>query len=51
MATPSSIKSDSSALVAFATHVRDRLADTLEQSQYQQLYGDLKDRMLTLNLD
>ena len=51
MATPSSVKSDSSTLVAFAQHVRDRLADTLELTQYQQLYDNLKNHVLSLDLD
>ena len=51
MATPSSVKSQSSALVAFAEHVRDRLADTLELTQYQPLYDDLKTRLSTLELN
>ena len=51
MATPSSVKSKSSALVSFAEHVRDRLADTLELTQYQPLYDKLKTRLLTLELD
>ena len=48
MTTPSSVKSDSATLVAFAQHVRDRLTDTLEQAQYQLLYDDLKDRLSRL---
>ena len=51
MATSSSVKSKSSALVAFAEHVRDRLADTLELTQYQPLYDDLKTSLSTLELD
>ena len=51
MATPSSVKSQSSALVTFAQHVRDRLADTLELTQYQQLYDDLKNHVSSLDLD
>ena len=51
MATPSSVKSQSSALVAFAQHVRDRLADTIELTQYQPLYDDLKNCVSTLDLD
>ena len=51
MVTQSSVKSDSSALVAFAKHVRDRLADTLEQTQYQLLYDDLKNRLSRLDVD
>ena len=51
MATPSSVKSQSTALVAFAHHVRDRLADTLELTQYQPLYDDLKNCMSTLDQD
>ena len=51
MATPSSVKSQSSTLVAFAEHVRDKLADTLELAQYQPLYDDLKTRLTALELN
>ena len=51
MATSNSVKSYSSALVTYAQHVKDRLADTLELTQYQQLYDDLKTRLSTLKLD
>ena len=51
MATPSSVKSQSSALVAFAEHVRDKLADTPELTQYQPLYDDLKTRLAALELN
>ena len=51
MATPNSVKSQSSALVAFAQHLKDRLADTLELTRYQPLYDDLKTRLSTLDLD
>ena len=51
MATPSSVKSQSSALVTFAQYVKDRLADTLALTQYQPLYDGLKTRLSTLELD
>ena len=51
MATPSSVKSQSSALVAFAEHIRDKLADTLELAQYQPLCDDLKTRLAALELN
>ena len=49
MATPSSVKSQSSALVAFAQHIKDRLADTLELTQYQPLYVDPRDGSTVYN--
>ena len=51
MATPGSVKGQSSALVAFAEHDRDKLADTLELTQYQPLYDDLKTRLAALELN
>ena len=51
MATPSSVQSQSSALVAFAEHIPDKLADTLELAQYQQLFDDLKTRLAALELN
>ena len=51
MATPSSIKSQSSALVAFAEQIQDKLADTLELAQYQPLYDEIKARLAALELN
>ena len=51
MATPSSVKSQSSTLVAFAEHIRDKLTDTLELAQYQPLYDDLKTHLAALELN
>ena len=51
MATPSSVKSQSSALVVFAEQIRDKLADTLALAQYQPLYGTLKSRLADLHLN
>ena len=51
MVTPSSVKSQSSAQVAFAEHIRDKLADTFELAQYQPLYDDLKIRLAALELN
>ena len=42
MATPSSVKSQASALVAFAEQIRDKLADTLDLAQYQPLCDEIK---------
>ena len=51
MATQSSVKSQSSALVAFAEHIRDQLADTLDLAQYQPLYDTFKSRLADLQLN
>ena len=51
MATPSSVKSQSSAIVAFAEQIRDKLADTLDLAQYQPLYDTLKSRLDDLHLN
>ena len=51
VATQSSIKSQSSALVAFVEHIRDQLADTLDLAQYQPLYDTLKSRLADLQLN
>ena len=51
MATQSSVKSQSSALVALAEHIRDQLADTLDLAQYQPLYDILKSRLADLQLN
>ena len=51
MATQSSVKSQSSAQVAFAEQIRDKLADTLELAQYQSLYNEIKARLATLELN
>ena len=51
MATPSSVKSQSSAIVAFAEQIRDKLADTLDLAQYQPLYDTLKSRLDELHLN
>ena len=51
MATQSSVKSQSSALVPFAEHIRDQLAETLDLSQYQPLYDTLKSRLADLQLN
>ena len=51
MATPSSVKSQASALVAFAEQIRDKLADTLDLAQYQPLYNDLKSSLADLQLN
>ena len=51
MATPSSVKSQSSALVAFAEQIRDKLADTLDLAQYQRLYDTLKTQLADLHLN
>ena len=50
MATPSSVKSQSSALVTLAELIRDKLVDTLELAQYQPLYDDLKTHLAALQL-
>ena len=51
MATPGSVKSQSSALVAFAEQIRDKLADTLDLAQYQPLYDTLKSQLADLHLN
>ena len=51
MATPSSVKSQASALVAFAELIQDKLADTLDLAQYQPLYDTLKTRLADLRLN
>ena len=51
MATQSSVKSQSSALVAFAEHIRDQLAETIDLSQYQPIYDPLKSRLADLQLN
>ena len=51
MATPSSVKSQSSALVAFAEQIRNKLADTLDLAQYQPLYDTLKAQLADLHLN
>ena len=51
MATPSSVKSQSSAIVAFAEQIRDKLADTLDLAQYQPLYDTLKSRLDDVHLN
>ena len=51
MATPSSVKSHSSALVAFAEQIRDKLADTLDLAQYQPLYNTFKSKLADLHLN
>ena len=51
MATPSSVKSQASALVAFAEQIRDKFSDTLDLAQYQPLYDDLKSSLADLQLN
>ena len=51
MATPSSVKSQSSALVVFAEQIRDKLADTLGLAQYQPLYDSLRAQLADLYLN
>ena len=51
MATPSSVKSQASALIAFAEQIRDKLADSLDLAQYQPLYDTLKTRLDDLQLN
>ena len=51
MATPSSVKSQSSALVAFVEQIRDKLTDILDLAQYQPLYDSLKTRLADLQLN
>ena len=51
MATSNSVKSQSSALVAFAEQIRDKLADTLDLAQYQPLYDSLKAQLADLHLN
>ena len=51
MATPSSVKCQASALVAFAEQIRDKLADTLDSAQYQPFYNDLKSSLADLQLN
>ena len=51
MVTPGSVKSQSSALVAFDEQIRDKLADTLELAQYQPLYDEIKARLAALELN
>ena len=51
MVTPSSVKSQSSALVAFVEHIRDKLADTLDVAQYQPFYDTLKSQLADLHLN
>ena len=51
MATPSSVKTQSSELVAFAYRVKDQLAETLDLTQYQPLYDFLKSKLADLHLN
>ena len=51
MATPTSVKSQSSELVAFAYRISDSLAETLELSQYQPLYDSFKLKLTDLHLN
>ena len=51
MTTPSSVKSQASALVAFAEQIRDKFSDTLDLAQYQPLYDDLKSSLADLQLN
>ena len=51
MATPSSVKSQASALVTFVEQIRDKLTDTLDIAQYQPLYDDLKSSLADLQLN
>ena len=51
MVTPSSVKSQSSALVAFTEQIREKLADTLDLAQYQPLYDILKSQLADLHLN
>ena len=51
MATPSSVKSQSPTLVAFAEQILDKLADTLNLAQYQPLYDEIKARLAALELN
>ena len=51
MATPSSVKTQSSELLAFAYQVKDQLAETLDLTQYQSLYDFLKSKLASLHLN
>ena len=53
MATPISVKSQASTLVAFVELIGDKLADrpTLDLAQYQPLYNTLKTRLADLQLN
>ena len=51
MATPSSVKTPSSELVALTHQVKDQLAETLDLTQYQPLYDFLKSKLTDLHLN
>ena len=51
METPSSVKSQTSALVAFAEQIRDKLADTFDLAQHQPLYNSFKAQLADLHLN
>ena len=51
MATPSSVKTQSSELVTLAHQVKDQLAETLDLTQYQPLYDFLKSKLTDLHLN
>ena len=51
MATPSSVKTQSSELVVLAYQVKDQLAETLDLTQYQPLYDFLKSKLADLHLN
>ena len=51
MATPSSVKTQSSELVVLAHQVKDQLAETLDLTQYQPLYDFLNSKLTDLHLN
>ena len=51
MATPSSVKTQSSELLALAHQVKDQLAEILYLTQYQPLYDFLKSKLTHLHLN
>ena len=51
MATPSSVKTQSSELVVFTYQVKEQLAETLDLTQYQPLHDFLKSKLADLHLN